>query len=80
MSIESAKAYVERMKNDEEFRKKVLACTDAKARMELVKAEGFDFTESDIKVVAAVISDNELGKAAGGVWWCAESCNNYSKW
>jgi len=44
MSIESAKAYVERMKTDEEFRKKVLACTDAKARMALVKGEGFDFT------------------------------------
>ena len=67
MSIESAKAYVERMKNDEEFRKKVLACTDATERMALVKAEGFDFTEKDIKVVSVVLDDNELSKAAGGM-------------
>ena len=66
MSIESAKAYVERMKNDEEFRKKVLACTDATARMALVKAEGFDFTSKDMKVVTAVLEDNSIAQAAGG--------------
>ncbi len=38
-----------RMKTDEEFRKKVLECKDAKKRMELVKAEGFDFSKSYIK-------------------------------
>jgi len=77
MSIESAKAYVERMKNDEEFRKKVLACEDSKKRMALVKAEGYDFTEKDIKVVTAVLDDEELTQVAGGAnltqWW-AERC------
>lgn len=70
MSIESAKAYVERMKTDEEFRNKILACTDAKKRMELVKSEGFDFTENDIKVVSAEFGDGFLSKAVGGqqVW------------
>ena len=69
MGIESAKAYLERMRNDEEFRKKVLVCTDAKSRMALVNAEGFDFTEEDIKVVTAALGDKELASAAGG-WWC----------
>ena len=66
MSIDSAKAYVERMKSDEEFRKKVLECKDGKKRMELVKVEGFDFTEADIKVVSAVLDDKELEKIVGG--------------
>ncbi len=66
MSIDSAKAYVERMKNDEEFRKKVLAYKDAKKRMELVKAEGYDFAENDIKVVTAVMNGAELGAVTGG--------------
>ncbi len=48
MPIESAKAYLERLKNDEEFREKVAACKDKESRAELVKAEGFDFTNEDI--------------------------------
>ena len=66
MSIESAKAYVKRMKTDKEFKKKVVACKNAKERMKLVKAEGFDFTESDIKVVSAVLDDKDLGLVTGG--------------
>ncbi|MBP1764508.1 MAG: Nif11 domain, partial [Firmicutes bacterium] len=37
MSIESAKAFIDRMKKDEEFAKKVMVIQDAEARMELVK-------------------------------------------
>lgn len=66
MSIESAKAYVERMKTDEEFRKKVLAIEDSEKRMQFVKAEGFDFSSNDIKVVLSVIDDKELRQVVGG--------------
>lgn len=68
MSIKSAKAYVERMKADEEFRNKVLDCKDAKVRMELVKTEGFDFTVKEINGVTSELSDDELTyfKAAAG--------------
>ena len=69
MSIDSAKAYVERMKCDEEFRKKVLECTDPQKRMELVKDEGFDFTQADIQVVVAVVDDAYLGGVRGGSWF-----------
>ena len=66
MSIDSARAYVERIKEDEEFRKKVLECKDAKERGELVRAEGFDFTAKDIEVVTAVLEDTEIERATGG--------------
>ena len=66
MSIESAKAYVERMKTDEDFRNKVLAIEDAEKRMQFVKAEGFDFSSNDIKIVLSAIDDKELRQIAGG--------------
>ena len=49
MSIESAKAFIERLNTDVEFARKVAGCKDAKAHMVLAKAEGFDFTPEDIK-------------------------------
>lgn len=70
MSIESAKAYIEKLKNDENFRKKALSCTNAEERMAFVKAEGFDFTGDEIKQLATKIDDSELeGLAGGGLLW-----------
>ncbi len=50
MSIESAKAFIERMKTDEEFAKKATECRDKKAWQTLAKEAGFDFTIDDITV------------------------------
>jgi predicted ribosomally synthesized peptide with nif11-like leader len=38
MSIESAKAFLERMKTDEDFAQKVTACKDAETLRSLVQA------------------------------------------
>jgi len=48
MSIESAKAFIKRMKTDEEFRNQMIAAEDKKAPAALVKSGGFDFTGEDI--------------------------------
>jgi predicted ribosomally synthesized peptide with nif11-like leader len=45
MSIESAKAFLERVENDEDFRKSVGELGTAEERMEFVKKAGFDFTK-----------------------------------
>ena len=66
MSIESAKAFIDRMKKDEAFAKKVMAIQDAEARMELVKAEGFDFTATELEPLHGELSDDELDMVAGG--------------
>ncbi len=69
MSIESAKAYIERLKTDEDFRERMKDAADKEARIALVKAEGFDFSEEDIKAVNSELSDDELDAvAAGGAW------------
>ena len=68
MSIESAKAFLERMKNDEDFRKSVGEIATSKERMEYVKGAGFDFTMEEIATLNDELSDDELDAVAGGVW------------
>jgi len=66
MSIESAKLFIEKIKTDEEFAKKVKNCKDAEARMVFVKESGFDFTIEEIKAFQGELSDDELDAVAGG--------------
>lgn len=68
MSIESVKAYIERLKTDEEFQERVKAAADKEARAALVKAEGFDFSEEDVKEVTKQLSDTELEQIVAGGW------------
>ena len=77
MSLESAKAFLERMKWDTELRKSIMKAED---RIEVVKNEGFDFTmeewhqarEEHMKkqVADGELSEEELKKVAGGGCWC----------
>ena len=75
MSIESAKAFIERLKTDEEFRERVKDAADKETRIALVNAEGFDFSEEDIKAVKSELSDDELQAISGGNefrnLWCS---------
>ena len=67
MSIESAKAFLERMKNDEEFRNSVEEIGTAEERLEYVKKAGFDFTMEEIATLKEELSDIELDGVAAGV-------------
>ena len=67
MSIESAKAFIEKMKTDEDFNQKVKGCKDAEERMAFVKEAGFDFTSEELKEVSENLSDDDLDGVAGGI-------------
>jgi predicted ribosomally synthesized peptide with nif11-like leader len=69
MSIKSAKEFLERMKIDRDFAKKVTACKDAETRMACIKDAGFDFTVAEITSVKSELSDEELDFVAGGHTW-----------
>lgn len=72
MSIESAKAFLERMRNDEDFKKELEEQASAEARVNFVKAQGFDFTKEDINLLKGELSDEELDVVSGGqrrCWW-----------
>lgn len=66
MSLESAKAFMERINTDEDFNRKVSGCKSQEARMSFAKSEGFDFTPEDIEIANAEISDEELAGISGG--------------
>ncbi len=68
MSIESAKAFFERVENDEDFRKEVEDKTSVEERIKFAKAQGFDFTKDEIPEVTDSLSDEQLDALAAGVW------------
>ena len=59
MSIESAKAFLERVRNDEEFRKSVGEIGTAEERLEYVKKAGFDFMSDEIAMLKDELCDEE---------------------
>ena len=77
MSIESAKAFAERLKTDGELRS---ALRSAEDKAKLVKGAGFDFTMEEWQQVRKELidkaaedrelSDEEIAKVAGGGCWC----------
>ncbi len=79
MSIESAKAFIERMKTDAEFARQVASHKDKEERMNFVLAEGFNFSAEDLRQCEAQMTEDELDKVAGGQddwcgpWWHGEA-------
>jgi predicted ribosomally synthesized peptide with nif11-like leader len=70
MSIESARCFTDRLKTDKQWRNKLSEAKDKQARLAMVEAEGFDFTESEMKEVSAGLSDEELAGVDGGIDDC----------
>ena len=66
MSIKSARAFIERMGTDNEFKMKVTECKDEKSRMDFVASHGFDFTKEDIEVIKSELSEEEIDNLSGG--------------
>lgn len=48
MTIESAKAFVERMTRDREFRTRVAEAESSEERARILKYEGFDFSDEEL--------------------------------
>ncbi len=70
MSIESAKAFVERMNTDDDFRKELDEKSSGEDRMQFVKANGFDFSKEEFEQVKSELSEGELEKVPGGGMEC----------
>ncbi len=65
MSIESAKAFMERMKTDGDFKKEVGEKSSGEDRMQFVKANGFDFSKEEFEQVTSELGEDELEKLKG---------------
>ena len=66
MSIESAKAFIERMKTDEAFANQVESRKDKEERMKFVSEQGFNFSEQEVQQLAKELSDDDLESVTGG--------------
>jgi predicted ribosomally synthesized peptide with nif11-like leader len=66
MSVEQARLFIERMKSDEAFAKRVMAIEDVAGRLACIQSEGFACNEAEIKEVLGELTDAELDSAAGG--------------
>ena len=66
MSLESAKLYIEKIKTDKEFARKVMECKDAETRAAFVKGAGFDFTINELKEETAELTDSDIEFISGG--------------
>ncbi len=66
MSLESAKAFLAKIRTDEDFGKKVAVCKDSDERWALVKAEGFDFTQEEFDNLKNQLSDYESDMVVSG--------------
>lgn len=66
MSMESAKAFIEKMKTDEDFRNKVNEYKDNENRKAFLMKEGFTFTEKDIKALKTELTEDELQRISAG--------------
>ncbi len=55
MSVESARAYIERMRSDEPFRRTVNDCASEEAGWQLLEQHGYCFTEQEFKQAQALI-------------------------
>ncbi len=66
MSIESAKAYLERIKSDPDFASKVASLGSPEEKAALIKAEGFDLTGEEVGQLLKELSDGELGQISAG--------------
>lgn len=66
MSVESAKAFVERIKTDPEFASKINEFKNWDEVQSYVKQTGFDFTKEELNSLNDELTENELDLVVGG--------------
>jgi predicted ribosomally synthesized peptide with nif11-like leader len=66
MSIETARAFVEKLKSDAELAQKVHEAEDTESKLQIAKQEGYEFTAQEAKQVQEELSDEDLDSVAGG--------------
>ena len=75
MSIESAKAFLERVRNDEEWRTRLSDAGGKEERLAMVNSEGFEFAEEEFKEAKGELSEAELGSISQGGPHCCSGEN-----
>lgn len=67
MSTEAAKAFIEKMKTDQQFCMKIMMEDDVTERMKLIHAAGFDCTMEEIQYQAKLMRDDDMASVAEAI-------------
>jgi len=59
MSIESARAFLQKIRNDLEFKNRVIAAESPAKRHEIIKGAGFDFAKEHLDSLVSELSTEE---------------------
>ena len=59
MSVESARAFVEKMRSDLQFKNQILAAESAAKRQEIIKSAGFDFERMHLDALVSELTPDE---------------------
>jgi len=70
MSMEQARRFIERIKTDEAFRKKLAAVEDVAERMNMAREEGYDCTAEEIEKISMELEDTDLDGVAAAKLLC----------
>jgi len=66
MSMESAKAFVERIKTDQEFAANMKQCKNLEEFNKCITNAGFNFTQEEVSMVNNILEDDQLEAVLGG--------------
>jgi predicted ribosomally synthesized peptide with nif11-like leader len=75
MSMEKAKAFIDKMKSDPAFRERVVAIPDVKARIAFINKEGFECTGDELNEL-----QTQFKSEAGVKGLCASLCHPDHCW
>lgn len=67
MSLEQAKLFWEKVKQDSDFLQQLNQCRDAAARMTFAREAGFTFTAAEMQEVSSELDSEELDLVVGGI-------------
>jgi predicted ribosomally synthesized peptide with nif11-like leader len=67
MSIESAKAFAERMTTDDAFRTQLQEASSDEERQVLIQVAGYKFTQEEWETIRSELNEQQLEAVAGGV-------------
>jgi len=68
MSIESAREFMAKYKNNVELAAKLTTAASPAEKMDIAKAACFDFTREELAKVNEELSESELDTVVGGEW------------
>jgi len=66
MSIESAKAFLRRIKDDEELAKRLAECETDEEKIQIARSDGFDFTKQELKQAVKGLDKSEYDLITAG--------------